>query len=77
MRAHGQEFRIFAPQKRLDENRMVYSINKVFLEEYLVFPYSAHDDFLDAVSRIHDMNPRPPEIYNEADCYPEVFSDGV
>jgi hypothetical protein len=36
-----------------------------------------HDDFLDATSRIFDMNPRPPEIYNERDLEPECFADGV
>jgi hypothetical protein len=35
------------------------------------------DDLLDATSRIFDMEIHPPEIINEADCYPEVFSDGI
>jgi hypothetical protein len=39
--------------------------------------FGQHDDFLDACSRVYDMNPRPPEIFNEADCYPEIFADGV
>ena len=77
MRAQGQAFRIFNPQFRIDHNGKRYSINKSLVEEYLHFPFSQHDDFLDACSRIFDMNPRPPEIFNEADCYPEIFADGV
>jgi hypothetical protein len=65
------------PQFRIDHNGKRYSINKSLVEEYLHFPFSQHDDFLDATSRIFDMNPRPPEIYNERDLEPEIFADGV
>jgi phage terminase large subunit-like protein len=77
MRAMGQEHRIFSPVRRKDQDRRVYSMFDLFVNEYLVFPYAQHDDLLDATSRIYDMDPRPPEIINEADCYPEVFSDGI
>src|SRR5258708_5695544 len=77
MRAQGQEFRIYQPQFRLDEDRRAYSINRVLLDEYLTFPFSQHDDFLDATSRIYDMDPRPPQIINERDCESEVYTDGA
>jgi phage terminase large subunit-like protein len=76
MRQQGQEFRIFQPQRRIDQNGNAYSINDNFIEEYRHFPFSTHDDLIDAVSRIHDMSPKPPWIDNERDCEPEVFSDG-
>jgi hypothetical protein len=77
MRAQGQAFRIFNPQFRIDHNGKRYSINKSLIDEFLYFPFSQHDDFLDAMSRIFDMTPRPPEIINERDLEPECFSDGV
>jgi len=76
MRAQGQEFRIFKPQGRIDHNGNQYSINKNFIEELMYFPFSQHDDLIDAVSRIYDLDPRPPFIDNVLDCEPEVFSDG-
>jgi hypothetical protein len=76
MRRQGQDFRIFQPQFRMDENRRLYSINRMLLDEYLVFPFAQHDDFLDATSRIYDMDPRPPVLINERDLEPEAFSDG-
>jgi hypothetical protein len=77
MRNQGQAFRIFAPQKRIDHVGSSYSINRRFIDEYRYFPFSQHDDFLDATSRIFDMDPRPPFIDNVRDCEPEVFADGV
>ena len=71
-----QEFRIFSPQFRIDQNGRRYSINKIFIEEAHYFPSAEHDDFLDATSRFYDMNARPPFIDNQADCEPQVFSDG-
>jgi phage terminase large subunit-like protein len=61
MRANGQEYRIFKPTRRIDQDRRPYSLFDLFINEYLVFPYSQHDDFLDATSRIFDMEPRPPD----------------
>ncbi|MEP6601370.1 MAG: hypothetical protein ABJB49_06105 [Nitrospirota bacterium] len=77
MRAQGQHFRIFKPQRRIDQNGNAYSINKSLIEEYRYFPFSQHDDFLDATSRIFDMDVRSPEIINQCDLEPECFSDGV
>ena len=76
VREAGQEFRIFRPQKRIDHVGNAYSINRRLIDELMYFPFAQHDDFLDATSRIHDMDPRPPMIYNERDLEPEVFSDG-
>ena len=77
MRDEGQPHRIFAPTKRRDENGSVYSLNKNFLDEFLKFPYSAHDDLIDAVSRIYDMDPVPPVIVDQRSLEPEVFKDGI
>lgn len=72
----GQTFRIYSPVHRRDEEGRIYSLNKNFLEEFLTFPFCAHDDLIDAVSRIYDINPVPPIIVDERALEPEVFSDG-
>lgn len=77
MRDSGQAFRIYSPVTRRDEEGRLYSLNKNFLEEYLVFPFCVHDDFIDAVSRIEDMDPQPPLIIDEKSLEPETYSDGI
>lgn len=72
----GQAFRIYAPVHRRDEEGRVYSLNKNFLEEFLTFPFCAHDDFIDAVSRIYDIDAVPPVIIDERALEPESFADG-
>jgi hypothetical protein len=77
VREAGEGFRVMQPTRRRDHEGNVYALNKRFLEEFLVYPYSSHDDLLDATSRIYDMDPVPPVMINEAELEPEVFDDGV
>lgn len=76
MREKGQAFRIFAPTRRVDENGRPYTLTQLLLDEYPVFPYSAHDDGLDCLSRIYDMDPQPPVIVDEKALEPEEYVDG-
>lgn len=76
MREKGQAFRIYTPTQRRDEEGRLYSLNKNFLEEYLVFPFCVHDDLIDAVSRIEDMDPQPPISIDEKSLEPETYADG-
>lgn len=73
----GQPWRIFTPTRRVDETRAVYALNKTLLDEYLVYPFAVHDDFLDACSRIYDIDAVPPMVIDERQLEPEVFIDGT
>ena len=75
MRAKGQGFRVFTPTRRRDENGNLYSLNKNFIEEFLVFPFGAHDDLIDASSRIFDIDAAPPIIVDESELEPPAFGD--
>ena len=77
MRAAGQAFRIYTPTRRRDHNGTLYSLNKVLLDQYLVHPFGKHDDLVDAISRIYDMDPVPPIVIDETLLEPETYEDGV
>jgi len=77
VKAEGQPFRVYSPTFRLDEEKRRYSLNKSLLDEYLVFPFGVHDDLIDAISRIEDIEAEPPLIIDERALEPEVFADGA
>ena len=77
VRADGQAFRIYSPTMRSDEEGRLYSLNKNFIEEFLTFPFCAHDDLIDAMSRIYDIEAVPPIIIDERSLEPETFADGI
>ena len=77
VREKGQAFRVYTPVKGRDEEGRIYSLNKNFLEEYLTFPFCAHDDLIDAVSRIEDIDPVPPIVIDQGALEAEVFADGI
>jgi hypothetical protein len=53
------------PIKRFDENKDVYDLTRVFFDEFLRHPFAAHDDLIDAVARIYDINPLSPELIED------------
>lgn len=77
VKADGQAFRIYSPTMRSDEEGRLYSLNKNFIEEFLTFPFCAHDDLIDAMSRIYDIEAVPPIVIDESSLEPETFADGI
>jgi hypothetical protein len=75
MRAEGQPWRILKPVKQRDQDGMPYALNAIFLNQFLTYPFVAHDDLLDATSRIYDMDPKPPVIVDPKSLEPAVFED--
>jgi hypothetical protein len=75
MRATGEAYRILTPTKRRDHEGNLYSLNTIFLNEYVVYPFASHDDLLDACSRIYDIDYTPPIIIKESDLEPEEYED--
>lgn len=67
----GEPWRILKPVKRRDHEGNLYSLSKMFLDEYLVYPFSKHDDFLDVTSRLYDMDYLPPIIVDERMLEPD------
>jgi hypothetical protein len=72
--ASGEKWRIVDALRRLDEDGNIYDVTRLFFEEFRFFPFSPHDDLIDAVSRIYDMKPMPAirhETFEVAD-YPDA-----
>jgi phage terminase large subunit-like protein len=66
---------VFQPVVRMDHEGNLYSLNKCFIDQYQRYPYVNHDDDLDCVSRIFDMEPAPPVVLEQMLLEPEVFVD--
>lgn len=58
--------------KAADENNEVYDLTIRFIEEYVDHPYGQHDDLIDAVSRVYDMQVAAPS--HAANPQPEPVS---
>jgi len=60
----GYEYRIARQIKRKDSNNETYDLTEQLKQQIFYFPFGGLKDLVDALSRIYDMDPRPP-IYRE------------
>lgn len=76
MKRIGQLWRVLRPIQRKDEEGRLYDLSTRFITEFISHPApGASDDLIDAVSRIYDIDMRPPVIINERDLEPPTFDD--
>ena len=61
-----QDYRVCKPIRRQDEEGQVYDLTRRFFEEFLFFPFASKDDLIDAVSRVYDMEPVAPVVYERS-----------
>jgi hypothetical protein len=69
----GEHWRLFEPLMRRDEDGQLYDVTRVFFEEFALFPFSPRDDFVDALSRVIDLQPQAPMVFEQMS--PEDHSD--
>jgi len=70
-----QSYRIVTALKRRNEDGDMYDLTRVVLEEYKLHPFAPHDDALDAMSRIHDMQPTKPIPFEAVSAEPTTYKD--
>lgn len=70
-----QEFRIAKKIKKTDSDGNIYDLTVMLKEQIMFYPFAPLKDLIDAVSRIYDMEPRPPVIIDESDLEPEATND--
>lgn len=71
----GQPYRVAKAIKRKDSDGNLYDLSKQFAQQVLFYPFAPLKDLIDAVSRIYDMDPKPPVIIDSKFLEPEVFVD--
>ncbi len=72
-KGHGELHRLMDPIRRIDEDGNIYDLVRVCFEEVRFFPFSPRDDFIDSLSRIYDMEPRPAVLHERVmvEDYPD------
>jgi hypothetical protein len=75
METAGTRRRIVAALKRRDENGDIYDLTRAFIEEAVFHPFAPHDDLIDACSRIYDMEPRAPTMFEARAAEARTFTD--
>jgi hypothetical protein len=55
--------RIVRAVRRKNEDGEIYDLTRLFIEEMVRHPFAAHDDLLDACSRIYDIESEIPVLY--------------
>lgn len=71
----GQSELLAKAIKCVDSDKQVYDLSVKLIEEYIQFPFAAHDDILDSLSRFYDMDMSPPVTYTKNATDPPIFAD--
>jgi hypothetical protein len=66
----AQKHRIVEALRRRDENGDIYDVTRILIDELIRHPFAAHDDLLDAVARIYDIDPQIPVHYKAQSTEP-------
>ena len=72
VRAGGHPYRVSRRIMRKDSEGNLYDLTVQFKEQVHYFPFGGLKDLVDAASRIYDIEPTPPVIYDEASLEPEI-----
>jgi hypothetical protein len=71
----GQPYRVCKAINRVDSDGNLYDVSRHAIEQIMFYPFAPLKDLIDAISRIYDMEPKPPELVDDKDLEPEAFND--
>lgn len=71
----GEPYRIAKAIRKKDQDGNIYDLGAQLVNQIHFFPFGGLKDLVDAVSRIYDIEPTPPIIYQDSSLEPEVFFD--
>ena len=71
----SQTARIVTALRRRNEEGDIYDLTRVFMEEARFHPFAPHDDLIDAVSRVYDMEPKAPVQFEAMSTEPTAHPD--
>jgi hypothetical protein len=71
----GQSYRIAKAIRKKDTEGNIYDLSVMLKEQIMFYPFAPLKDLIDAVSRIYDMEPKPPIIIDETELEPEAYND--
>ena len=75
MDALQQKYRIVTAIRRRNEDGDLYDLTRIFFEEARLHPVGPHDDLIDAISRIYDIEPSKPVLFEAANAEMRVHPD--
>ncbi len=73
--ATHQNYRIVTALKRKNEDGDMYDLTRVLIEELRFHPFAPHDDLVDSVSRVYDMEPKKPVPFEAANAEMRAHPD--
>ena len=71
----GQPYRVCKAIQKVDSDGNLYDLSRHAIEQIMFYPFAPLKDLIDAMSRIYDMEPKPPMLVDDADLEPEAFND--
>jgi hypothetical protein len=71
----GQPYRVCKAIQKVDSDGNLYDLSRHAIEQIMFYPFAPLKDLIDAMSRIYDMEPKPPILVDDADLEPEAFND--
>jgi hypothetical protein len=71
----GQSYRVCKAISRVDSESNLYDLSRHAIEQIMFYPFAPLKDLIDAISRIYDMEPKPPVLIDDKDLEPEAFND--
>jgi hypothetical protein len=73
MKQSGYEVLIAKPIRQLDPDGGMYDLSERLTLQLSFFPFGGRCDVIDALSRVHDMDPLPPRgPVDESELEPEI-----